>query len=127
MEIGTSYTIEKIVENEHTAHHYGSGSVFVYATPCMILHMEMAASLAVAPLLQEGITTVGTVVNIEHLAATPVGMKIKATAVLKEIDERRLVFIVEAYDEKGIIGRGTHERFIINTAKFMERTNAKLQ
>ena len=70
-------------------------------------------------------TTVGTLVNVQHLSATPVGMTVTASCELTEIDNRRLVFTVEAKDERGIIGKGTHERFIVNSQKFMDKTNSK--
>ncbi|MCL2396659.1 MAG: thioesterase family protein [Defluviitaleaceae bacterium] len=113
------YTAERIVEAKDTAVAIGSGEVEVFATPAMILLMEEAARLAVQPALPTGSTTVGTVVNVQHLAATPVGMKVRATATLTEINGRRLVFEVEATDEKGIIGKGIHERAVIDIQRFM--------
>ena len=123
LQIGMSHTAEKIVDNTNTASALGSGQVDVFATPAMILLMEEAARHAVQPTLPVGATTVGTIVNIQHLAATPTGMKVKATATLKEISGRRLVFDVEAHDEKSIIGKGTHERAIIDIARFMAKIN----
>jgi predicted thioesterase len=79
----------------------------------------------VSPLLEEGQSTVGTIVNVKHVAATPVGMEVSCESELIEIDRRRLVFNVKAYDECGLIGEGVHERFIIDVEKFMSRTNGK--
>jgi predicted thioesterase len=122
---GMEYVKELTVTRELTAAVVGSGQIAVFATPSMILLMEQAAELAVINALPDGCATVGTLVNIEHAAATPVGMKVTATAVLKEIDGRKLVFDVEASDEREVIGRGVHERFIIQKDKFMARVNAK--
>ena len=97
----------------------------VYATPAMIALMEGCASQSVAPYLDEGCGTVGTAVNIRHLAATPIGMKVYCESILTEVDGRRLLFNVKAYDETGLIGEGTHERFIINSEKFFAKVNAK--
>ena len=121
LEIGIGYTAEKIVKYEDTAVALGSGQVKVFATPAMILLMEEAALHAVQTVLPEGSTTVGTSVNIQHLSATPEGKVVRATAALKEINGKRLVFDVEASDDKGIIGKGTHERAIIDTEKFMQK------
>jgi len=121
MDIGKIYTVEKIVQHADSAAALGGGSVDVFATPAMILIMEEAARLVVQNELPEGHTTVGTVVNIKHLAATPVGKKVNATAKLTFVDGRRLVFEVEAADENGIIGKGTHERAIIDIKRFMAK------
>ncbi|OTA41019.1 MAG: thioesterase, partial [Symbiobacterium thermophilum] len=92
----------------------------------MIALMEEAAARAVAPFLAEGETTVGTRVDVEHLAATPPGMKVRATAVLERVDGRRLLFRVEAFDGRERIGSGTHERVIVRTEKFLQRAREKL-
>lgn len=125
LRVGITYTIEITVKQEDTATAYGSGGVDVFATPAMIALMENAAMTAAAPYLEEGYATVGTKVNISHLAATPVGMKATAKAEIIEIDGKKLVFKVEAYDEKELIGEGTHERYIINLEKFMGRVSGK--
>ena len=91
----------------------------------MIALMEGCASQSVAPYLDEDCGTVGTAVNIRHLAATPIGMKVYCESILTEVDGRRLLFNVKAYDETGLIGEGTHERFIINSEKFFAKVNAK--
>jgi fluoroacetyl-CoA thioesterase len=109
------------VTRENTAAHVGAGGVEVFATPMMIALMENAAWGAVANHLEEGYVTVGTVVNVRHLAATPLGQQVRATAELIEIDRRRLVFRVEAYDEKQKIGEGIHERFIVSLDRFMKK------
>lgn len=126
METGIIGQEELIVNEMNTAEALGSGSLAVFATPAMIALMEKTARLSVAPFLEDGQSTVGTLVNVKHLSASPVGMKITCRTELKEIDRRRLVFHVECSDEAGIIGEGEHERFIIDEAKFMSKTEAKL-
>lgn len=115
----------ELVTDKNTAMAYGSGGVAVYATPAMIGLMEKAALSAVDPLLLEGMATVGTELNVKHLAATPVGMKVTAQAELLQVEGKRLVFKVEAFDEKEKIGEGTHERYIINLAKFLAKCAEK--
>lgn len=126
METGIIGQEELIVNETNTAEALGSGSLAVFATPAMIALMEKTARLSVAPFLEDGQSTVGTLVNVKHLSASPVGMKITCRTELKEIDRRRLVFHVECSDEAGIIGEGEHERFIIDATKFMAKTEAKL-
>jgi len=109
------------VTHQNTAASVGAGGVEVFGTPMMIALMENAAWRAVVHNLEEGDVTVGTVVNVRHLAATPLGQRVRATAELIEIDGRRLVFNVEAYDEKRKIGEGQHERFIVNLERFNQR------
>lgn len=116
---------ETTSHKENSAAAMGSGNLDVFATPAMVALMEQAAWQSLADHLEPGQSTVGTLMNIRHLSATPLGMKITAEAVLEEIDRRRLVFTVKAFDEKGLIGEGTHERFIIDTEKFMSKTNEK--
>ena len=113
------------VNNENAAAAIGSGGLAVYATPSMIALMECAAFSAVEPLLPAPWSTVGTDINVKHLSATPLGMKVCARAELLAIDGRALAFKVEAFDESGIIGEGTHSRFIIDSEKFMMKTEAK--
>ena len=110
-----------IVGTKDTASHYGSGSVEVLATPAMIGLMEKTCQHSVLPFLPEGYGTVGVKVDISHSRATPVGRKVICTSLLVEVDRRRLVFEVLAEDEKGEIGKGQHERFIIDTEKFMSK------
>lgn len=125
METGIKGRKETAVTPELTAQALGSGLLPVFATPAMVALMEGTASESVAPFLEEGCTTVGTALNIKHISATPVGMRVHCESTLTEIDGRRLVFSVTAYDECGEIGSGTHERFIIKSEKFMAKTNAK--
>ena len=126
LHVGMSGTTIRKVDEASTAASFGSGGVRVFATPVMIGLMEGAACSAVHPFMEEGKTTVGTAINIKHLASTPVGMNVSATAELIEIDGRRLVFKVEAFDDKDKIGEGTQERFIIDADKFVKKTEAKL-
>ena len=112
---------ELIVSFEDTAARYGSGLVEVYATPAMVALMEKTCLNSVLTFLPEGYGTVGVKVDITHSKATPVGMKVTCESNLLEVDRRRLVFELVAQDEKGEIGRGRHERFIIDTRKFMEK------
>lgn len=114
------------VTEENTAVAYVSGGVKVFATPAMIGLMEKAALTSVDPLLEAGQTTVGIRVDVQHLSATPIGMQVTARSELVEIDGKRLVFRVEAYDERELIGRGTHERFIVAEERFLSRATAKL-
>ena len=97
----------------------------VFATPSMIALMELCAAESVQPLLPAGNSTVGTRLDVKHLSATPVGMTVRCETELIEIDRRRLVFLCRAYDDAGLIGEGTQERFIVDNAKFMEKTQAK--
>jgi predicted thioesterase len=122
---GVRGTQEELVTEKNIASALGSGGLAVYATPCMITLMEYCAMESVKPYLPEGSSTVGTLINVKHLAATPVGMRIRCETELIEVDRRRLVFLCRAYDEAGLIGEGTQERFIVDNAKFMEKTQAK--
>ena len=92
----------------------------------MIALMEKCASACVAPALEAGKTSVGTMLNVKHVSASPIGIKITCTATLTEIDGRRLVFHVEASDEAGLIGEGTHERFIVDSDRFLAKCQSKL-
>ena len=112
---------ELIVAYEDTAARYGSGLVEVYATPAMVALMEKTCLNSVLSYLPEGYGTVGVKVDIVHSKATPIGMKVTCESTLLEVDRRRLVFELVARDEKGEIGKGRHERFIIDTRKFMEK------
>ena len=104
----------------------GSGNLAVFATPAMIALMEEAATRCAAQFLDEGSETVGTMISVKHMSATPVSMEVCAKATLTEVDGKRLVFDVVAEDEAGIIGAGTHERFIVSGEKFLLRTQGKL-
>ncbi|MDP3447228.1 MAG: thioesterase family protein [Eubacteriales bacterium] len=122
---GVRGTRELPVTSENTARALGSGELDVFATPSMIALMEFCAAESVLPLLPAGSSTVGTRLDIKHLSATPVGMMVRCETELIEIDRRRLVFFCRAYDDAGLIGEGTQERFIVNDAKFMEKVAQK--
>ena len=120
--------VEKItVCAENTAKNVGSGELEVFATPAMATLMEKTAYKSVAPYLEEGQGTVGTSLNIRHLAATPIGLMVTCESELIEIDRKRLVFSLKVSDGVDIIGDGTHERFIISNEKFMSRAESKKQ
>lgn len=125
MTTGTIGTATVRVVESNTAMAVGSGLLPVYSTPSMIALLEMAACNAISDQLEEGSTSVGTLLNIKHLAATPIGMNVTATATLTEVDGRRLVFDIKVHDEVSLIGEGTHERFIVFSEKFLAKTNAK--
>ena len=125
METGIKGRADVLVSYENTAAKAGSGDQLVFATPWMIGLMEEAAQTSVLPYLEEGQATVGTHLDVSHDAATPIGMKVWAESELIAVEGRKLVFNVSAYDECGLIGKGTHERFIINKEKFMARVEAK--
>ncbi len=114
----------RIVKKEHCASVFASGALDVFSTPYMIAMMEEASTYAIA--LPDGYTTVGTKVDVQHLAATPVGMLVTAKAQVLEVDRKRIVLKVEAFDESGRIGEGKHERFIVESDKFTGRAYAKL-
>lgn len=126
MKIGKSYTVKIKVEEKDTAKVVGSGTLLVLATPKMIALMEEAAYKCVAEDIECGTSSVGTLMNVKHLSATPVGMEVSATATVTEVDGRRISFKVEAYDETGIIGEGVHERFVVAEEKFISKTYSKL-
>jgi predicted thioesterase len=113
------------VTDKNTAAAWGSGGLPVYATPAMIALMEGAALSASDSLLPKGWSTVGTALNIKHLSASPAGMKVHAEAELLSLDGRALVFKVEAFDEAGKIGEGTHGRFIVENEGFLKKTVRK--
>ena len=118
---GLTGTAETVVRETNTALAMGSGSLHVFATPSMIALMEQAACNAVASCLDEESTSVGTLVNITHDAATGMGKKVTAIATLTAVKGRKLVFEITAADEDKQIGKGTHERFIVNKEKFMAK------
>jgi predicted thioesterase len=126
VEIGIKGEVQSFVEKEDTAAEVGSGSLLVYATPCMVAMMEGAACEAIAQGLSENETTVGIELNIQHLAATPVGMEVRAEATVTAVDGKIITFEVEAFDEAGTIGKGTHKRALVNTQRFLDKTYAKL-
>ena len=109
---------EELVTMELTASHIGSGTLRVLATPMMIALMEKTSRISVKPYLEEGEETVGIHVNVSHVASTPIGKKVWCDTELIEIDRRRLVFKVAVYNDNGLVGEGTHERFVIDVARF---------
>lgn len=113
------------VTEDKTAAAMGSGTLLVFATPAMIALMENTAYQSVAAALEEGQGTVGTRMDVRHVAATPIGMDVTCETKLIEVDRKRLVFEVKAYDAAGVIGEGTHERFIIENERFMAKAEAK--
>ena len=113
-------------EREDTAREVGSGSLLVYATPCMVALMEGAACEAIQEALPEGQTTVGIELNIQHISATPVGLEVRAEAEVISVEGKVITFNVKAFDEAGEIGKGTHKRVIVNTQKFLEKAYDKL-
>ena len=123
--IGLKGHLEQTVTEEVTADRIGSGLVKVFATPMMIALIEQTCNESVVPYLEPGQGTVGTHVDVSHCAATPVGMRVWCDSELVEVDRRRLVFAVKAYDECGLIGEGRHESFIIDSAKFQAKIDAK--
>ncbi len=127
MNIGIKNEIKIDVTKDKTAAVVGSGLLEVFATPAMIALMEQTASESVMQQLEEGTTTVGTKINVEHLSATPVGMEVRCVSTLTAADGRKLSFEIEAYDEVGLIGKAYHERFIVASERFMQKTNAKLE
>ncbi len=117
---------ELTVAEEHTAPRVGSGRVHVLATPVMINLFEAAALAACERFLPEGYQSLGTLLNVRHIAATPVGLRVVALAEVVKVEGRTVTFRLEARDEKDLIGDGTHERVVVNVAKFDQRVQAKL-
>jgi len=126
MNIGIKGTREITVSDKNTAETVGSGTLRVFATPVMTALIEETAWRSVAPHLKHGQGTVGTRLDISHLSPTPVGMKVRCETELTETDGRRLLFSATVYDETGIIGKGTHERFIVTEDKFCQKAENKL-
>lgn len=124
--VGMKGEVSTLVEREDTALEVGSGSLLVYATPCMVALMEGAACEAIADALPEGKTSVGTMLNISHLAATPVGLEVSAQAEVTEVEGNTITFSICAFDETGKIGEGTHKRAIVTTQRFLDKVYAKL-
>ena len=116
---------EALVTEELSAQAAGSGTLPVFATPWMCALMEKAAWTAIAPELKDGESSVGTSLSISHLSATPIGLKVRAECEVTAVDGRKVEFHVAAYDEKGLIGEGTHQRVIIQDSRFLERANRK--
>lgn len=126
LEAGIKGHAEALVEQEDTAKVVGSGDLLVYATPCMVALMEGAACESIAPFLAEGESSVGTLMHVAHTAATPVGMAVHAESLVTAVEGRKVSFEIVAYDERGEIGRATHERVVIKSERFLEKTYDKL-
>lgn len=124
--VGMKGEVSTIVEREDTAKEVGSGSLLVYATPCMVALMEGAACEAIEEAMDETKTTVGTELNIQHISATPVGLEVRAEAVVTAVEGKVITFEIHAYDEAGEIGKGTHQRVIVPTQKFLDKAYSKL-
>lgn len=119
--IGISKEIEFIVTKEQTAVHIGSGSISVLSTPSMILYMEIASGKLAHENIPQGYTSVGTVVNIQHIAAVFEGNRVVANSTVLEVDKRKITFEVEVLHGDRLIGKGIHVRYIVNEAKFLEK------
>lgn len=124
--VGLKGRYECTVSFENTAAALGSGTLPVFGTPFLCSIIEAACLRSVSPFLDEGEGTVGIRIEISHTAATPIGMKVWAESELTEIDGRKMVFSVKAFDEKGLIGESVHERFVIYSEKFMKKAESKL-
>lgn len=123
--VGLKGRAEAVVSEHNTAQAACSGALPVFGTPFMCALMEEAAWKSIAPQLEAGQSTVGTKLNVSHDSATPVGLKVWAESEVTEVDGKRIVLKVSAYDEKGLIGQGTHERFIITDERFLARAAKK--
>ncbi len=126
IEVGMKGEAMTLVEREDTAKEVGSGSLLVYATPCMVALMEGAACEAIEEALGEDKTSVGVELNISHLSATPVGLEVRAEAEVTAVGGNTITFAVAAYDEAGKIGEGTHKRVVVSTQKFLDKAYSKL-
>lgn len=124
--VGMKGEVSTLVEKEDTAAEVGSGSLLVYATPCMVALMEGAACEALSPAMSDAQTTVGIELNIRHLSATPVGLEVRAEAEVTAVEGKIITFDLKAYDEAGLIGEGTHKRCIVPIQRFLDKTYAKL-
>ena len=125
--VGLKGRAETVVNESNTAQAACSGALPVFGTPFMCALMEEAAWKSIAPHLEAGQSTVGTRLNVSHDSATPVGMKVWAETEITEVDGKRLVLTVAAFDERGPIGRGTHERFIVTDERFLAKCAKKLE
>jgi len=123
---GIARMMTDVVTEENTAGSLGSGSLAVYGTPAMILLVEKTAVALLEGHLEEGMTSVGTRLDVEHLAPTPVGGKVSCAVTLIKIEERKLTFRVLVEDQTGIIGKGIHERFLVNAEKFQAKADSRV-
>jgi fluoroacetyl-CoA thioesterase len=123
---GLNASVDLVVDEEHTAPRVGSGKIHVLATPVMINLIEAAALAAIEHLLPAGCQSLGTRLEVRHIAATPVGMRVSASATVTQVDGRTIRFRVEARDARELIGDGVHDRVVVNVARFDERVQRKL-
>lgn len=126
MEVGIKNKLSVQVDEAKLADKCRSGTVPVFATPAMLALVEETAASSVADQLEEGETTVGISIDMDHLDATPMGMTVWAETELVEVDRKKLIFQFKVYDDKGLVGRGRHGRFIVNQDQFMAKANKKL-
>ncbi len=126
IQIGMKGEADNLCEREDTALEVGSGSLLVYATPCMAALMEAAACEAVNPGLEESETSVGIQLNLEHTSATPVGMEVRAEAHVTAVERKIITLEITAYDEAGVIGTAIHKRAVVTAQRFLEKTYSKL-
>ena len=126
IQVGMKGEVATLVEREDTALEVGSGSLLVYATPCMVALMEGAACEAIADVLPEDKTSVGISLDIAHLSATPVGLEVRAEAEVIAVEGNTITFQLNAYDEAGKIGEGTHKRAVVSTQRFLDKVYSKL-
>ena len=126
IQIGTKASYKVTVDTSNTAKSMGSGSLDVFATPSMVAIMEKASTMALERYLEDGTTTVGTALDITHVSATPIGMNVYATSEVVAVNNREITFKVQAFDDAGLIGEGTHKRFIVMAEKFQNKANKKL-
>ena len=124
--VGMQGEASTIVEREDTACEVGSGSLLVYATPCMAALMEGAACNAIEAALDENATTVGTELSLKHISATPVGLEVTAQATVTAVEGKTVTFAITASDESGKIGEATHKRVIVNVQRFLDKAYTKL-
>ena len=127
LEIGLKGYQEVMAAEDNSAKTMGSGTLDVFATPAMIALMEETAWKSIQPELEDGQGSVGIQLHVDHLAATPLGMKVRCESEVTAVEGRKIVFKVSAFDEVGLIGEGTHERFIVDNEKFQGKANKKLE
>lgn len=125
METGRKGTLEVLVQEGNVASAVGSGLLPVFATPQLVALMEGAACKALEGTLPEGSTTVGARIDVQHTAATPIGMHVRAEATITAVEGRKITFRIEAFDEAGSVGMAAHDRFVVDSARFMQKAEAK--
>lgn len=126
LEIGKTAEVTVRVDSTNTAKSVGSGSLEVFSTPAMVALMEKSACECIKDMLEEGTTTVGTKICAEHLSATPVSMDVTCKCELTAVEGRKLSFHIEAFDNAGLIGKAEHDRYIVQTEKFMKKATEKI-